>query len=86
MSSRAVPPFFALAFALLAALSAEAQTATVFGSLSNFDVVNNTEYETHGFEIELEGGRGALSFAVAFCRRGIVVIGRHIYLERIIKT
>ncbi|MDD5034649.1 MAG: dockerin type I domain-containing protein [Methylococcaceae bacterium] len=26
-----------------------------FGSLSNFDVVNNTGGETHGFEIELEG-------------------------------
>jgi hypothetical protein len=52
---RAALPFFALAFALVAALSARAQTATVFGSLSNFDVVNNTEHEAHGFEIELEG-------------------------------
>jgi hypothetical protein len=48
-------PLFALAFALLAALGARAQTATVFGSLSNFDVVNHTEHEAHGFEIELEG-------------------------------
>ncbi|MBV8855817.1 MAG: hypothetical protein JOZ02_02550 [Acidobacteria bacterium] len=52
---RAALPLFALAFALLASLSARAQTATVFGSLSNFDVVNNTEHEAHGFEIELEG-------------------------------
>ncbi|MDT5295889.1 MAG: hypothetical protein QOJ76_2769 [Acidobacteriota bacterium] len=45
-----------LALALLAAPGvARAQTATVFGSLSNFDVVNNTEHEAHGFEIELEG-------------------------------
>jgi hypothetical protein len=45
-----------LALALLATPAAvRAQTATVFGSLSNFDVVNNTEHETHGFEIELEG-------------------------------
>jgi hypothetical protein len=37
------------------AAPASAQTATVFGSLSNFDVVNHTEHEAHGFEIELEG-------------------------------
>jgi hypothetical protein len=56
MKLRLAPlPLFALAFALLASLSARAQTATVFGSLSNFDVVNNTEHEAHGFEIELEG-------------------------------
>lgn len=48
--------FALLLFALVAfAAPAHAQTATVFGSLSNFDVVNNTEYEAHGFEIELEG-------------------------------
>jgi hypothetical protein len=48
--------FALLLFALLAfAAPAGAQTATVFGSLSNFDVVNHTEHEAHGFEIELEG-------------------------------
>jgi hypothetical protein len=48
--------FALLLFALVAfAAPAHAQTATVFGSLSNFDVVNNTEHEAHGFEIELEG-------------------------------
>src|SRR5919107_659068 len=48
--------FALLLFALLAfAAPAGAQTATVFGSLSNFDVVNDTEHEAHGFEIELEG-------------------------------
>jgi hypothetical protein len=52
---RAALPFFALVLAFVAAASARAQTATVFGSLSNFDVVNNTEHEAHGFEIELEG-------------------------------
>ena len=45
-----------LLFALLScAASADAQSAQVFGSLSNFDVVNYTEHEAHGFEIELEG-------------------------------
>jgi hypothetical protein len=52
---RTALPLFALALALFAASAARAQTATVFGSLSNFDVVNNTEHEAHGFEIELEG-------------------------------
>ena len=41
--------------ALFAATEARAQTATVAGSLSNFDVINNTGHEAHGFEIELEG-------------------------------
>jgi hypothetical protein len=36
------------------ALQAQAP-ATVYGSLSNFDVVNNTGEDAHGFEIELEG-------------------------------
>src|SRR5882724_1954391 len=37
------------------AAAAHAQTATIYGSLSNFDVVNNTGEDAHGFEIELEG-------------------------------
>ncbi|MFL6216902.1 MAG: InlB B-repeat-containing protein [Blastocatellia bacterium] len=44
-----------LALALLTAPAARAQSATVYGSLSNFDVVNNTGNDAHGFEIELEG-------------------------------
>ncbi|MBL8470936.1 MAG: PEP-CTERM sorting domain-containing protein [Rhodocyclaceae bacterium] len=36
------------------ACAAPAQ-AGVFGSLANFDVVNDTGHEAHGFEIELEG-------------------------------
>lgn len=49
-----------LAAALLTALAAPvatlAQTATtMYGSLSNFDVVNNTGNPTQGFEIQLEG-------------------------------
>ncbi len=43
--------------ALLLALPviAQAQSATIYGSLGNFDVVNNTGHEAHGFEVELEG-------------------------------
>ncbi len=49
-----------LAFALLTAPgAAQAQTATVFGALSNFDVVNNTGHNAHGFEIQLEGLQSA---------------------------
>jgi hypothetical protein len=41
---------------LLAAQGAvRAQTATVLGSLGNFDVANNQHQEAHGFEIEFEG-------------------------------
>lgn len=45
-------PTRALAALLLAPLLAPAQ---VIGTLGNFDVVNNTGQEAHGFEIELEG-------------------------------
>ena len=47
-------PFLVIALLVLP-VNTHAQTATVFGALSNFDVVNNTEHEAHGFEIELEG-------------------------------
>lgn len=42
-------------FSLAANAGAQAQTATLYGALSNFDVINNTGHEAHGFEIELEG-------------------------------
>ena len=34
---------------------AASQTPALFGTLSNFDVFNDTGQETHGFEIELDG-------------------------------
>src|SRR4051795_1510156 len=41
---------------LATAGAAQAQTApTIVGSLANFDVVNETEGEKEGFEIQLEG-------------------------------
>lgn len=52
------PPHSArpLAWALpLALLAAPAHAVTYFGSLSNFDVVNNTPTPCNGFEIELDG-------------------------------
>src|SRR5258708_34659982 len=46
----------ALLAALLAApVAMHAQTATLLGSLANFDVLNDTGQDTHGFEIDLQG-------------------------------
>jgi hypothetical protein len=46
----------AFSLALLAfAPALRAQTATISGALSNFDVVNNTGHDAHGFEIQFEG-------------------------------
>jgi hypothetical protein len=45
----------ALIFLALAPAALRAQTATVSGYLSNFDVVNNTGQDGHGFEIQFEG-------------------------------
>lgn len=47
---------FLLALAVLGAPAmAAAQSATIYGSLGNFDVVNNTGDDAYGFEVELEG-------------------------------
>ncbi len=42
-------------FMLAFSMTAKAQTPTMFGSLSNFDVLNDTGEVAHGFEIELDG-------------------------------
>ena len=53
----------ALFLAVLAApIAAHAQSLTLFGSLSNFDVYNDTGQETHGFEIELDGLQPAQAY------------------------
>lgn len=39
---------------IVLALPTSAEASTAYGSLNNFDCVNDTEVETHGFEIELE--------------------------------
>lgn len=36
-------------------LYVNAQTATLFGAMANFDVYNDTGQDTHGFEIEIDG-------------------------------
>jgi hypothetical protein len=46
----------ALLMAMLATpIAMHAQSVTLFGALSNFDVLNDTGQDTHGFEIELDG-------------------------------
>ncbi|MEP6900403.1 MAG: hypothetical protein ABJA66_01560 [Actinomycetota bacterium] len=40
---------------IMVTLTSNAQTATVYGQLGNFDVINHTGQDGHGFEIELEG-------------------------------
>ncbi len=46
----------ALLLAFLAApIASYAQSVTLFGALTNFDVLNDTGQDTHGFEIELDG-------------------------------
>ncbi|OYU15739.1 MAG: PEP-CTERM sorting domain-containing protein [Alphaproteobacteria bacterium PA4] len=47
--------FALLASVAMAGLPAAASATTIFGSLGNFDAVNNTGSVAHGFEIELEG-------------------------------
>lgn len=47
-------PRLATALAATLALSSPAVQAQVFGSLANFDAVNDTGYTAHGFEIEIE--------------------------------
>lgn len=51
----AIPTTLITAIAALAAVALPgAASASVFGSLGNFDVVNDTGHTAHGFEIELE--------------------------------
>ena len=39
---------------MILVLASSAEASTAYGSLNNFDCVNDTEVETHGFEIELD--------------------------------
>ncbi|CAN5487484.1 hypothetical protein BH10ACI2_BH10ACI2_16320 [soil metagenome] len=56
-----------LALVVLAgAIASNAQTGTVYGGLSNFDVVNHSGHDAHGFEIEIVGlpsGQAPYSFS-----------------------
>lgn len=44
-----------LALALMAISPQAAHASTAYGDLNNFDTVNDTGHECHGFEIEIEG-------------------------------
>jgi len=53
LSNRALAAVALLTAAFTASLNA--QTATISGTLSAFDVVNNTRKDAHGFEIQIDG-------------------------------
>lgn len=54
-SSRALRSWFAAAAAAVLALCPAASQASIaYGSINNFDTVNDTGHECHGFEIEIE--------------------------------
>ncbi len=49
--------FGVLATALLTSLSVRVEASVAWGSINNFDTVNDTGVECHGFEIEIDGIR-----------------------------
>ncbi len=51
-----------LVAALAAPVAMQAQSVTLYGTLSNFDVVNDTGGDVHGFEIEFQGISGITSY------------------------
>jgi Divergent InlB B-repeat domain len=60
-----------LVLSLTAAAALHAQTGvTLFGSLSNFDVLNDTGRETYGFEIEIQGPITSIGGSFSWNRYG----------------
>ena len=60
-------------FCVATALAATPATASVYGPLANFDVVNDTGQDACGFEIEIEGVHSAeiyRTFAAPYIRYG----------------
>src|SRR3954463_4158593 len=61
----------ALFVALFGAEAAHAQSGvTLYGSLSNFDVLNDTGRETYGFEIEIRGNLTSIGGSFSWNRYG----------------
>lgn len=54
-AGRAIGSTVLLLGMLAAPITSHAQTVTLFGALSNFDVLNDTGQDAHGFEIQLDG-------------------------------
>src|SRR4051794_2531069 len=46
----------------VASAAMQAQTVTLYGALSNFDVINDTGQDVHGFEIEFHGVNSIYSY------------------------
>ena len=60
---RSVTTVLGAALALALALLSPARAATIYGSLGNFDCINDTGVTAHGFEIELDGVQSSNVFA-----------------------
>ena len=66
--ARALSPSLLATFTILLLLLPGQSFAAAFGTLSNFDVVNDTSGPCHGFEIELEDIHpGAVGSALRGC-------------------
>src|SRR5471032_1234828 len=64
-----------VAMLLIAPRAAVAQSATIIGSLGNFDIMNNAGQDAHGFEIQLEGVQEAdVPYTFGMERYGLSVI------------
>src|SRR6266852_4322097 len=76
MSFNRIFPAGAILAACMALPAASwAQTATISGTLSAFDVVNDTGQPVHGFEMQLEGAQpGDLYYTVFGGRYGTPVV------------
>ncbi len=70
-SARLLRPYMLLLALLLTSVTVHAQTVSLFGSLANFDVYNDTGQDAHGFEIELDGiTPGQISYVFSSSRYG----------------
>lgn len=70
-SGLGVKGLFICLIVLIASVTAFSQTATIYGGLSNFDVVNHSGHHSHGFEIELEGiHSGNIPYSFSYQRYG----------------
>src|SRR4051794_17034552 len=62
-------PTLVLSLIATAALNAQSGV-TLFGALSNFDVINDTGQETYGFEIEIQGNLTSIGGSFIWNRYG----------------
>src|SRR4051812_34598852 len=60
-----------LLLALMTTVGANAQTGvTLFGALSNFDVLNDNGQDAYSFEIEIQGSLTSVAYTFSYTRYG----------------